>query len=550
MIGSGLQGLSEPAADVCVVGSGPAGIALAIELSARGKRVLVLESGGETHDAALQELSASVIADPRVHDDTRITMSRRLGGTSNLWGARCQPFDAIDFEPRPWVPGAEWPIALDDITPWYARACELVDCGAPVFRDRGMGGVAPADTRVELTRLERFSNRPRLQQLHRERLRNDARIDLRLHCTVVDADFGGNGRITQLLACTPDGMRRAVPVQQVVLAMGGLETTRLMLNLQQRQPKLFGGPQGALGRHYMAHVVGEVADVDWHTEAMDRAFDFFVDSHGSYARRRLIPSDAQQREHRLPNVSFWPVVPPVADAGHRSALLSSVFVAMSIEPVGRLLVAEAIRRYHAPEGTARGPHLRNIALGLPSAIDGSARFLWQRYMSHWRMPGFFIRNPSRTYGLSYHAEHFPSAESRVRLSDERDRHGLARLHVDLRFGAQDAQALFRAHELMRDWLAATGLGHLRYRQPAQQTEQAILDIARHGTHQIGTVRMASSAAQGVVDSDLRCFDVPNLHVASSAVFPSSGQANPTLTLVALAVRLGATLASDSAASMP
>jgi choline dehydrogenase-like flavoprotein len=549
MISSGLQGLPETAADVCVVGSGPAGIALAIELSARGRRVLVLESGGETQDAALQELSASMIADPRVHDDTRITMSRRLGGTSNLWGARCQPFDPIDFEPRPWVPGAGWPIALHDIAPWYARACELVDCGAPVFRDDGIG-MAPADTRVELTRLERFSNRPRLQQLHRERLRDDPKIDLRLYCTVVGAAWGDGGRVVALLVCTPDGARHQVPAQQVVLAMGGLETTRLMLNLQQQHPMLFGGPQGALGRHYMAHVIGEVADVEWHTDAMDRAFDFFVDGHGSYVRRRMVPSDAQQREHRLPNVSFWPVVPPVADAGHRSALLSSVFLAMSIGPVGRLLVAEAIRRYHAPEGTPRGPHLRNIVRGLPSAVSGSARFLWHRYVSRWRMPGFFIRNPSRTYGLSYHAEHFPSADSRVRLSDERDRHGLARIHVDLRFGTRDAQALFRAHELMRDWLAATGLGRLRYRQPAEQTEQAILDIARHGTHQIGTVRMASSAAQGVVDGNLRCFDVPNLHVASSAAFPSSGQANPTLTLVALAVRLAATLAPEGAPSIP
>lgn len=543
MIRSGLQGLPETAADVCVVGSGPAGIALALELSARGRSVLLLESGGEQHDAAMQELSASVLADPRVHDDTRITMSRRLGGSSNLWGARCQPFDPIDFEPRPWVPEAEWPISMDDIASWYARACDLLDCGAPVFRDQGIDGIAPADARLELTRLERFSNRPRLQLLHRERLRNDAQIDLRLHATVVDVEFGDDGRVTCLQACTPDGARHAVPVRQVVLAMGGLETTRLMLNLQQRQPALFGGPKGALGRHYMAHLIGEVADVTWNTEAMDRAFDFFLDGRGSYARRRMIPSDAQQREHRLPNVSFWPVVPPVADARHRSALLSSVFLAMSIGPLGRLLVAEAIRRYHAPEGTARGPHLRNIALGLPSAIGGSARFLWQRHLSRWRMPGFFVRNPGRTYGLSYHAEHFPSAQSRVRLSDLRDCYGLSRLHVDLRFSKLDAQALFRAHELMRDWLAATGLGQLRYRQPAEQTVQAILDIARHGTHQIGTVRMASNALQGVVDGHLRCFGVPNLHVASSAVFPSSGQANPTLTLVALAMRLAARLSS-------
>ncbi|WP_162520871.1 FAD-dependent oxidoreductase [Pseudaquabacterium pictum] len=530
------------AADVCVVGAGPAGITLALELAARGQKVLVLESGGEQQDDALQELSAADVANPQVHDDPRICMARRLGGTSNLWGARCQPFDPIDFAHRDWVPDAAWPIGFSDaLSPWYGRACELLSCGEPAFQDAGLSGRKP-DPIVDVTRLERFSTAPKMQLAHGRVLAHSPLIDLRLHCTVVDIQLDEHGHAASLQVCTPDGQRHAVPVRRLVLAMGGLESTRLLLNLQRRHPALFGGDAGPLGRHYMAHVIGEVSDITFADAAIDAAFDFFLDGRGSYARRRFIPSDAAQRSHQLPNVSFWPVVPPVADPRHRSALLSTVFLAMAMGPIGRLLMAEAIRRYHAPPGTPWSPHVGNLLRGLPAAVSGSVGFLMRRYVSRPRVPGFFIRNDSRRYGLSYHAEHFPHADSRVRLSDQTDRLGLPKLQIDLRFGEEDAAALFRAHELMRAWLLNNKLGELHYRQPAEETPVAILAAARHGTHQIGTARMASETGAGVVNEDLQTFDVPNLYVNSSAVFPSSGQANPTLTIVALSVRLASHLA--------
>ncbi|WP_438749350.1 FAD-dependent oxidoreductase [Pararhizobium sp. O133] len=542
MIVEGLDGLAESTHDVCVIGAGPVGITLALELASKGKRVLVLESGGRTPSPVTQELSRAEIADPVVHDDMRITVSRQLGGTSNLWGARCQPLDPVDFEPRGALFDASWPIRHADILPYYEKACAYANCGEPVFRSH-FERLSKADDRFDTERMERFSRRPAFQKAHAEALESNPLISIRLNATVSDLVLDDQGIVKSIIVSDASGSRIDLTVKTVVLAMGGLETTRLLLALQRKSPGLFGGQDGVLGRYYMAHVIGEVADVTWTDAEIDAAYDFQTDGHGSYARRRLIPSDREILEKNLPNVSFWPVVPPVADARHRSSILSMVFLVFAFKPIGSRLVAEVIRRYHAPQGVPKIPHILNVLRNLPSAVTYAPWFLYHRYISKMRIPGFFVRNPGLTYGLSYHAEHFPAADSRVWLTDEKDAAGLPRLAIDLKFSRKDAEALLDAHLLLDRWLRDNRLGTVNFRQPVEQSAAAILASANHGTHHIGTSRMGRNRDEGVVDGNLRTFDVGNLYVASSSVFPTSGQANPTLTAVALAVRLADHLAS-------
>lgn len=521
--------------DICVVGSGPAGLVLALEAAQRGKRVLVLESGSAHPDRLQQALSDADIVDPALHDDMSIAVARQLGGTSNLWAVRCQPFDPIDFKARPDLIDARWPIRYEDILPYYEKAVDYLTAGANVFR-APIVGVDIDDEAVDYTRLERFSRIAATQKAHAAEIERSTLIDVRLGATVVDMVLE-SGRITSLVVADRDGTRRNLPVGTVVLAAGGLESTRQLLVLQQKHPNLFGGASGPLGRYYMGHVIGEVADVTFGSDALDAAYDFYIDEYGSYARRRLIPSDAAQREQRLLNVSFWPVVPPVADSRHKSGLLSMVCFAFALKPIGRLVIAEAIRKRHIPDDLAIWPHIVNIIRDLPRAILSLTTFLYRRYIARPPMPGFFARNAARRYGLSYHAEQSPQPDSRVTLTDDFDRLGVPKLRIDYRFARADAEAVWRAHEHLAGWLTRNGVGQLEYRQPPEETVDAILALASHGTHQIGTARMATRAEDGVVDENLRCFGVDNLYVTSSAVFPTSGQCNPTLSIAAFAVRL-------------
>jgi choline dehydrogenase-like flavoprotein len=527
--------------DVCVIGSGHAGLVLALEAARRGLRVLVLESGGRRPDAAAQALSDAEIVAPARHDPMAIAVARRLGGTSNIWGVRCQPFDPIDFEPRPDIVAARWPIGYSDIAPYYPAAVGYLTAGDMTFSAE-IPGLALSDDAFEAVRQERFSRIAAVQAPYLAKLEASEAIDIRLNSTVVDLAIEA-GRVARLTVADPDGTRHTIDAGTVVLACGGLESTRQLLAVQRKHPDLLGGPDGPLGRYYMGHIIGEVADVAFASDTVDAAYDFRLDGHGSYARRRFIPSDATQRAERLLNVSFWPVVPPIADPRHRSGVLSLACLAFAIPPIGRMVIAEAIRKRHIPDRLDWGGHLGNLVADLPRAAVTMSRFLWRRYVTRPRMPGFFIRNAARRYGLSYHAEQSPQPDSRVRLGADTDRLGLPRLVIDYRFARADAEAVFRAHQGLAAWMARTGVGTVTYRQPEADTVDAILALAAHGTHQIGTARMGAGPDEGVVDRDLRCFGLDNLYVASSAVFPTSGQCNPTLSIAAFSIRLAEHLAT-------
>jgi hypothetical protein len=547
--------------DVAVVGAGPAGIVTALELAAKGFDVLLIESGHEKFDQSAQELSEAGDLDPHVHSPMSLTVRRQLGGTSVIWGGRCVPLDRVDFEQRSFLSGSSWPVSYDELLPYFQRACDWLRCGRAVFDISGLGhlpsSIVPGlrDGDMRASTFERWSLPTNFGREYGRTLRASKRVNVitGLTCTEIVCP-PGESRVHHLecraiIGAISGGISgKGVRVQSraYVIAGGGLETTRLLLASPGPHGKPLGDHSGHLGSWYMGHVEGVVANIRFLTPARATVFGYERDIDGTYVRRRMTVSPEIQLKEELPNAAAWLANPELADPRHKSGILSFVYLALT-SPAGRRLAPDAQRLSLSGEdvpgspygGAEKGPataHLKNITRDWASVLRFAVGFGAKRFLVRGRRaPGFFVYSKDNVYPLQYHAEQTPNRKSRVTLTSARDALGRPKLSIDLRFSQQDVDGVVRSHRVWDEYLRQTGLGRLEYL--SEDPESVVWSRIGGGFHQVGTTRMAARAEDGVVNEDLAVFGVSNLFVASSSVFVTAGQANPTFMILVLALRM-------------
>lgn len=530
--------------DSIVVGAGPVGLAYAMEAADAGSRVLLVDAGDL--GSGRRDVPASVsrrtnIVDPARHAPLELTTRQGIGGTSWLWGGRCVAFEPIDFEARDFVPGSEWPIGIDDVAPWYAATARHLDCGAPAFRSDQPDW--PGLCEFSMSNLERWARRPKLGPRLGARVVAHPLVSVLTRTRLERIEFADDGAVSALHVDRA-GVPARLRATSYVLALGGLETTRFLLGVQRERPSAFGGVGGPLGRFYMGHATGSIADIVLDDPARAADLDFVRDGWDTYTRRRFTLSEEAQRRHRVLNTSFYLDNPPFYEHEHRNATLSLVFLGLAVPPVGRTILAEGIRLRHVgPHPFRVAAHLRNILRKPWRAVLDVLDIIARRYLSPVRKPGFILRNDGGRYALHYHAEQLPNPESRLSMRAAPD--GGLILDVDYHFLEADIDSLLRCHRLLDHELRAAGIGRLEYlAQDAAGVRAMAWEQATDGFHSIGTTRMSGDPVTGVVDGDCRVHGVANLYIASSSVFPTSAEANPTFVAAALAVRLAHHLASQ------
>ena len=430
-------------------------------------------------------------------------------------------------------------ISASDLEPYYPDAAKVLDCEPAEFyaAEHSM----PRESAISWNRLERWSNQPQLVQ-HLTDLGSGLPITIVVNATVVDIEFNDQGNcVTGLVVASDTGRRTFRGARNFVIVCGGLETARLLLNVQAKSPSLFGGRGGALGRYYMGHLSGKIARIEFSRPSQARIFNYRRDE-ASISRRRITIVSAAQIGERVPNAEFYLDHPSIADPDHRVGALSAAFLALSVPILGRRFVSEPIRLMNLAKKPRYLAHLRNILLDIPRTTAILLSLARQRFLGARVKSALFLFDVRGIYPLHYHAEQLPHRDSCVELADTRDRYGMRQLKIRLQFSMQDAEGVVRAHDVVDGGLKSANVGALVFEHDRAERPAAVLGQAKDGFHQIGLTRMGRDAEDGVVDQDCRVFGISNLFVAGTSVFRTSGAANPTFSAVALALRLAAHIA--------
>lgn len=525
--------------DIAIVGTGAVGVALATRLAGRGRRIVLIEAGGPRYDPRQHEsfFKADEIMDHR-HAPTEIYRRRMLGGTTSVWGGRCIPFDPEDFSPGSGRPG--WPVTYEEVAAHYRDALYFLDGGRPEFTASAALPTCSAlradglDSDVLLDRIERWSKPTDVWKKWESSL---ARSDdvMVLHgaaCTEVLTSVDGN-RVVGLRLKTRLHKSLELFAPTIVLACGGLETPRLLLASRSARSCGLGNEHDLVGRFYMTHLVGDVGRLRLADAETGRELDYAVTSDGVYARRLILLSREARRRAGLGNIVFRPTIPTIADPSHGDPVLSAMYL------VKHFIVAEYARRLVA-DGDVRSiselrGHYANVALGLPRLLRFGIDWMRRRHFAARRLPSVFLLRADATYPLEFNAEQLPDPDSRVLLGSNLCPNGIPRLAVRWRAADNDLISICRAFRVLQAAIKHAGIGEVLLGQDLQAHVRAA--ATSQSGHHIGTARMGRDARTGVVNRHGEVWGTRGLFVVGTALFPTSGFANPTLTAVALAFRL-------------
>ncbi|HEY1360236.1 MAG TPA: GMC family oxidoreductase [Thermoleophilaceae bacterium] len=497
-----LEGGARIEADLCLVGSGAAGIALARELMGSSRDVVLVESGGRGRSADTEALNEGE-AEGMDAEDLRSGRARVLGGATALWAGQCLPLEDGAFTSRSWVPHSGWPLERAELDPYYRRAEELFDIEGESYDERVWRrfGIAPPafDPALLGHRFTVWCPEPHLGRRYRRDLERAGRLRVLLNATTTRIETEGAG-FSALRVSTPEGKEATVRARACVLCAGGIENARLLLLSDL-------GAHGA-GAFFQDHANGHVGTIETREpRKLQDLFSLFYRRGKRYLPRLTLSPELQRSNEVLGCAAY-----PVFDFGEHSGLEAA-----------RRLVRE-LRGRRRPKSA--GEDLRRVLRDSPRLAA-----VGYRRLRRGRSPALV---PERIT-LQLHAEQAPNPASRVVLSNRRDQLGLPMAKVEWKLTELDHRTAELMAGTVGEELARLGLGRLRL-------EPWLGDSAwsRHmnsSYHHMGTTRMSASPENGVVDPDCMVHGVDQLFVAGSSTFPAAGFANPTLTIAALAIRL-------------
>ena len=447
--------------DICIIGAGPAGLTIAAELAYSGKKICVLESGGQKRSAFVNLLKEVVSEELPIRPDSR---ERVVGGSSSTWGGLSAMLDRIDFVPRKWSDG--WPITDKDLYPYLVAARRYKFPAPEMFEStqypNGWGQFENIEDKIFV------AVKPPYHFGSLQRIFESADNSLFTEATVTELASDGN-RVSQVICKTSSGGSAQIKAKLFVLAAGGIENPRLLLHSK------LGNEHDQVGRYFMNHPKGYAGSL------------------------------------RL----------------GQSLAVSSPYLPRDIR--GRMVYAGL----HLSETFQKENGMLNSCVQMEPHLG-----IFQRYVfSLWkRLPDFslkalvFLR--PRHLRLRWFADMEPRSRNRIILGERKDMFGVPLPVVSYSLGERDKKTLVALHAQLKENIERLNLGKMY-----GTAEEVISAVTADASHHLGGTRMGLDPHTSVVNSDSKVHTISNLYVVGGSVFPTGGCANPTLTIVALSIRL-------------
>lgn len=518
--------------DLCIVGAGAAGITLASELAGQGFDICLMEAGGARYKRSSQQLYAGFNTGLPSHELT-LSRFRVLGGSTIRWTGQCAPLNEDDFETHAWLPWSGWPLQLSDLEPFYRRANDLLGLGAYEFYSDP--AAAPPRQWLELdhpalaTKGFQFCRRTDFRELHRSAVEPAANIRTFLEANAVEIQLEDDGMSVRRIRFLIDGGKSFfVRAKKFVIAAGGIENVRLMLASDRQQQAGVGNQNDMVGRFFMDHPFLFTGTAAFGNPALEgnifavEGYDKLDESDWKVVSFQFDRDYLEQNQLTNCAVSF--IRRPVAKT-------TPYYNSPAVRSLNALREALSTQIYTGPWWSH---HLRRVGAGISDVIASQAN----------RLSTLISQDTALVMRATL--EHSPNPDSRICLSGKRDRLGMPMAEVDWRIGQRERHSLQHFHEVLSAALSKSGIAELNLQ--LENDETGWPSSMTGGKHHMGGTRMHADAKQGVVDAHCRVHDLSNLYIAGSSVFPTGGYANPTMTIIALSIRLADHLSQEIRAS--
>lgn len=508
--------------DVCIVGAGAAGISIALDWMNTPYKVILLESGGFEYDDKVQDLYKGNSTGQKYYP-LRASRLSYFGGTTGHWAGMCSPFDNIDFIKRDWVPDSGWPITRKDLDPFYARAHQKIKLGPYNYdlnywqQKKNNLNAFPLDSNVVWTKLWQI-NAARFGSMYKDTITKSKNIHLHTYATLTNIVANeGVSEIREATIKNYTGKTHTVRARHFILAGGAIQNARILLACNTQAPKGLGNDNDIVGRYFMEHLEIQSAEL-WLFKSFPTDLYSYSGDGGVYAE--LAISEKAQREHKILN---------------GTAGLGPLSLAKGSKPRMEIWQDEDPRK-------SLDNMFKNWTDAAKAAKSGTSEPTDSSKNEHQKIEDlvkqFEALKVTNTFEFQTRIEQAPNPNSRVTIGTERDELGVPKANLHWQLTELDKRSIRKIYQLIGQQMGLAGLGRVKLKDFLHDENDNSWPVGTNGGwHHMGTTRMCDDAKRGVVDANCQVHGIHNLYVAGSGCYVTSGAPNPTLTLIALSIRL-------------